>query len=143
MDCWRHKTLVYADYKQPHTLQEQDTLHWGTLQCRHSAGGFNIFPSTSRIFLHWRGPSLCPNWMETKAGLPSGSATVSRQFVYGHFVYDTSYKYFVYRHFVYYCIPGYRTILHPTSVSANHYFHQFQLLLTLRFPYQFPFPLTL
>src|SRR6218665_2969428 len=49
---------------------------------------------------------------------------VPRQLVYGHFVY---------RHFVYYCIPAYRTIIHPTSVSANHYFHQFQRLLTLRF----------
>src|SRR6218665_727910 len=35
--------------------------------------------------------------------------------------------------FVYYCIPAYRTVVHPTSVSANHYFHQFQLLLTLCF----------
>jgi len=25
----------------------------------------------------------------------------------------------------------YGTVIHPTSVSANHYFHQFQLLLTL------------
>ena|SRR6218665_2016780 len=40
-------------------------------------------------------------------------------------------RHFVYRHFVYYCIPGYSTFIHPTSVSANHYFHQFQLLLTL------------
>src|SRR6218665_2927596 len=40
-------------------------------------------------------------------------------------------RHFVYRHFVYYCIPGYRTVIHPTSVSANHYFHQFQLPLTL------------
>src|SRR6218665_149770 len=38
---------------------------------------------------------------------------------------------FVYRHFVYYCISAYRTVIHPPSVSANHYFHQFQLLLTL------------
>ena len=45
--------------------------------------------------------------------------------------------------FVYYCIPGYRTVIHPTSVSANHYFHQFQLLLTLWFPLSIPFPLTL
>src|SRR6218665_458264 len=44
-----------------------------------------------------------------------------------HFVY----RHFVYRHFVYYCILGYRTVIHPTSVSENHYFHQFQLLLTL------------
>src|SRR6218665_2620105 len=35
----------------------------------------------------------------------------------------------VYRHFVYYCIPAYMTYIHPTSVSANHYFHQFHLLL--------------
>src|SRR6218665_473897 len=40
-------------------------------------------------------------------------------------------RHFVYRHFVYYCIPAYRTVIRPTSVSANHYFHQFQLLLTL------------
>src|SRR6218665_3340361 len=40
-------------------------------------------------------------------------------------------RHFVYRHFVYYCIPAYRTVIHPTSVSANHYFHQLQLLLTL------------
>jgi len=40
-------------------------------------------------------------------------------------------RHFIYRHFVYYCIPGYRTVIHPTSVSANHYFHQFQLLLKL------------
>jgi len=38
---------------------------------------------------------------------------------------------FVYRHFVYYCIPACRTVIHPTSVSENYYFHQFQLLLTL------------
>src|SRR6218665_3377114 len=44
-----------------------------------------------------------------------------------HFVY----RHFVYRHFVYYCIPAYRTVIHPTSVSANHCFHRFQLLLTL------------
>src|SRR6218665_953671 len=43
------------------------------------------------------------------------------------------YRHFVYRHFVYYCIPAYRTVIHPTSVSAYHYFHQFQLLLTLGF----------
>src|SRR6218665_477578 len=41
------------------------------------------------------------------------------------------YRHFVYRHFVYYCIPAYRTVIHPTPVSANHYFNQFQLLLTL------------
>src|SRR6218665_1754981 len=47
-----------------------------------------------------------------------------------HFVY----RHFVHRHFVYYfihCIPGYMTVTDPTSVSANHYFHLFQLLLTL------------
>src|SRR6218665_3792231 len=41
------------------------------------------------------------------------------------------YRHFVYRHFIYYCIPACRAVIHPTSVSANHYFHQFQLLLTL------------
>src|SRR6218665_3207901 len=41
-----------------------------------------------------------------------------------HFVY----RHFVYRHFVYYCIPACRTVIHPTSVSENHYFHQFPLL---------------
>ena len=40
---------------------------------------------------------------------------------------------FRYRHFVYYCIPACRTAIHTTSVSENHYFHQFQLLLTLCF----------
>src|SRR6218665_1502627 len=44
-----------------------------------------------------------------------------------HFVY----RIFVYRHLIYYCIPAYRTVKNPTSVSANHYFHQFQLKLTL------------
>src|SRR6218665_1724173 len=52
---------------------------------------------------------------------------VPRQFVYRHFVY----RHFVYRHLVYYCISAYRTVIHPPSVSANHYFHQFQLLLTI------------
>src|SRR6218665_3721887 len=42
-------------------------------------------------------------------------------------------RHFVYRHFVCYCIPACRTVIHPTSVSANHYFHQFKLLLTLGF----------
>src|SRR6218665_1835745 len=32
-------------------------------------------------------------------------------------------RHFVYRHFVYYCRPAYRTVIHPTSVSANQYFH--------------------
>src|SRR6218665_2216868 len=52
--------------------------------------------------------------------------TVPRQFVYTHFVYDTSSTDIssIYRHFVYYCIPAYRTVIHPTSVSANYYFHQ-------------------
>jgi len=58
---------------------------------------------------------------------------VPRQFVYRHFVYDTVYRHFVYRQFVYYCIQAYRTDIHPTSVLANHYFHQFQLLLALWF----------
>ena len=44
-----------------------------------------------------------------------------------------NFGHFVYRHFVYYCIPACRTAIHPTSVSANHYFHQFQLLFTLWF----------
>src|SRR6218665_86422 len=57
-----------------------------------------------------------------------GSTTIRlRTFRLRHFVY----RHFVYRHFVYYCIPACRTVRHPTSVSANHYFHQFQLLLTL------------
>ena len=42
-------------------------------------------------------------------------------------------RHFVYRHFVYYCIPASSTVIHPTSVSENHYFHQFQLLFTLWF----------
>ena len=42
-------------------------------------------------------------------------------------------RHFVYRHFVYYCIPACRTVTNPTSVSANHYFHQFKLLLALGF----------
>ena len=50
-----------------------------------------------------------------------------RTFRLRHFVY----RHFVYRHFVYYCIPAYMTAIHPTYVSAHHYFHQFQLLLTL------------
>src|SRR6218665_320372 len=57
-----------------------------------------------------------------------GSTTTRRRtFRLRHFVY----RHFVYRHFVYYCIPACMTVIHPTSVSANHYFHQFQLLLTL------------
>ena len=52
-----------------------------------------------------------------------------RTFRLRHFVY----RHFVYRHFVYYCIPACKTVIHPTSVSANHYFHQFQLLITLWF----------
>ena len=60
--------------------------------------------------------------------VPRGSATTRlRTFRLRHFVY----RHFVYRHFVYYCMPAYRTVIHPTFVSANHYFHQFQLLLTL------------
>ena len=39
----------------------------------------------------------------------------------------------VYRNFVYYCIPASSTAINPTSVSANHYFNQFQLLFTLWF----------
>src|SRR6218665_3211536 len=54
---------------------------------------------------------------------------VTQQFAYGHFVY---------RHFVYYCITACRAVIHPTSVSSNHYFHQFQLLLTLRFLFTNP-----
>src|SRR6218665_4014892 len=57
-----------------------------------------------------------------------GSTTIRlRTFRLRHFVY----RHFIHRHFVYYCIPAYRTVIHPTSVSANHSFHQFQLLLTL------------
>src|SRR6218665_135770 len=52
-------------------------------------------------------------------------------FVYRHFVIFV-YRHFVYN-FIYYCIPAYRTYIHPTSVSENHYFHQFLLLLTIRF----------
>ena len=60
------------------------------------------------------------------------SAVVPRQFLYGHFVYDTSStdisstdisSITVYQ--------GSGQCIHPTSVSADHYFHQFQLLLTL------------
>src|SRR6218665_2978053 len=59
-----------------------------------------------------------------------GSTTFRlRTFRLRHFVY----RHFVYRLFVYYCIPACRTVIHPTSVSANHYSHQFQLLITLRF----------
>src|SRR6218665_1955577 len=36
-------------------------------------------------------------------------------------------RHVVYRHFVCIGLPAYRAIIHPTSVSANHYFHQFQL----------------
>ena len=43
------------------------------------------------------------------------------------------FRHFVYRHFVYYCIPACSTVIHPTSVSTNHYFRQFQLLFTLWF----------
>src|SRR6218665_1495396 len=58
----------------------------------------------------------------------AGSTTIRlRTFRLRHFVY----RHFVYRHFVYYCIPACRTVMHPTSNSANNYFHQFQLLLTL------------
>src|SRR6218665_2121326 len=61
-------------------------------------------------------------------GLCYGSTTIRlRTFRLRHFVY----RHFVYRHFVYCCIPAYRTVIHPASVSSNHYFHQFQLLLTL------------
>src|SRR6218665_3409324 len=61
-------------------------------------------------------------------GLQSGSTTTRlRTFRLRHFVY----RHLVYRHFVYYCIPACRRVIHPTSVSANHYFHQFQLPLTL------------
>jgi len=56
---------------------------------------------------------------------------------------DFVYRHFVYRHFVYYSIPACKTVIHPTSVSANHYFHHFQLLLTLWFLLSIPLPLTL
>src|SRR6218665_2312965 len=46
---------------------------------------------------------------------PFGSTTIRlRTFRLRHFVY----RHFVYRYFVYYCTPGYRTVIHPTSVSA-------------------------
>src|SRR6218665_584909 len=65
---------------------------------------------------------------ETGGGGERGSTTIRlRTFRLRYFVY----RHFVYRHFVYYCIPGYRTVIHPTSVPANHYCHRFQLLLTL------------
>src|SRR6218665_1295196 len=58
----------------------------------------------------------------------TGSTTIRlRTFRLRYFVY----RHLVYRHFVYYCIPAYRAVIHPNSVSADHYFHQFQLLLTL------------
>jgi len=61
---------------------------------------------------------------------------VPRQVVYRHFVYTD---------FVYYCIPAYRTVIlvHPTSVSAIHYFHQFQLLFTYYSFLSIPLPLTI
>jgi len=66
-----------------------------------------------------------PGKLESKQ---TGSTTIRlRTIRLRHFVY----RHFVFRHFVYYCIPGYRTVIHPTSVSANNYFHQFQLLLAL------------
>src|SRR6218665_1926733 len=62
------------------------------------------------------------NWFKEYPGFSVGSTTIRlRTFRLRHFVY---------RHFVYYRIPAYRTVIHPTSVSANHYFLQFQLLLT-------------
>src|SRR6218665_1849926 len=72
-----------------------------------------------------------------RIGIPKGSTTIRlRTFRPRHFVY----RHFVYRHFVYYCIPAYRTVIHPTSVSEYHYFHQFQLLLTLGFLFINPTP---
>jgi len=60
----------------------------------------------------------------------AGSTTIRlRTFPLRHFIN----RHFIYRHFVYYCTPASRTVIHPTSVSANHYFHQFLLLLTLWF----------
>src|SRR6218665_866956 len=60
--------------------------------------------------------------------LMTGSTTIRlRTFRLRHFVY----RHFVYRHFVYYCIPACTTAIHPTSVSANQYFHQLQLPITL------------
>src|SRR6218665_2758155 len=64
----------------------------------------------------------CASFRSLKTAPFSPGVSVPRQFFYRHFVYI---------HFVYYCIPACRTVIHPTSVSANHYFHQFQLLLTL------------
>src|SRR6218665_105781 len=61
---------------------------------------------------------LFDKWIKMKK---SSRRAVPRHFVYRHFVYT---------HFVYYCIPPYITLIHPTSVSANHYFHQSQLLFT-------------
>src|SRR6218665_2960279 len=54
---------------------------------------------------------------------------VPRQLVYRHIVYDTSSTDIS----SLYCIPASSSVIHPTSVSANHYFHQFQLLFTLLF----------
>ena len=87
----------------------------------------------------WSLIRTCPNWQIAKSpsenevtGCPYGSTTIRlRTFRLRHFIY----RHFVYRHFVYYCIPVCRAVIHPTSVSANHYFHQFQLLLTLWFDF--------
>ena len=59
---------------------------------------------------------------------------VPRQLVYRHIVYDTSSTDIS----SLYCIPASSSVIHPTSVSANHYFHQFQLLVTLWFTFTNP-----
>jgi len=81
----------------------------------------------SQSMSFWRDTILVLSW---RPGVMDGSTTIRlRTFRLRHLVY----RHFVYIHFVYYCIPACRTVIHPTSVSANHYIHQFQLLLTLWF----------
>src|SRR6218665_557642 len=92
-----------------------------TVMARHSQG--SPLPGTiCTIFILIK---MSANRPASKGWSPKmGSTTIRlRTFRLRHFVY----RHFAYRHFVYYCIPACRTVIHPTSVSANHYFHQFQL----------------
>src|SRR6218665_3715349 len=83
-------------------------------------GNHELEPSVS----HVGHSSQC---IQLKNACKNGSTTTRlRTFRLRHFVY----RLFVYRHFVYYCIPASSTVMYPTSVSENHYFHQFQLLFT-------------
>src|SRR6218665_1130854 len=77
-------------------------------------------------------PSLIPSFNSVLPGMLPTRTNKARSFhgVFEHTSTEVP-RQFIYGHFVYYCIPACRTVIHPTSVSANHYFHQFQLLLTL------------